>query len=82
MFVFSVADRLCCGVLLFVLDRVIEEIGLRAMEESSVLMSVLLAFLRDSDSVVARQSIVSGTNVFVGVLEELTLQVALSSLCS
>lgn len=82
MFVFSVADRLCGGVLLFVLGRVIEEIGLRAMEESSVLMSVLLAFLRDSDSVVARQSIVSGTNVFVGVLEELTLQVALSSLCS
>ncbi|KAL6180206.1 hypothetical protein ACLB2K_046873 [Fragaria x ananassa] len=56
------------------LIQVIEEIGLRAMEESSVLMSVLLAFLRDSDSVVARQSIVSGTNVFVGVLEELMLQ--------
>ncbi|KAM5575185.1 hypothetical protein ABKV19_014231 [Rosa sericea] len=56
------------------LIEVIEEIGLRAMEESSVLMSVLLAFLRDSDSIVARQSIVSGTNVFVSVLEEMTLQ--------
>ncbi|BBG95932.1 hypothetical protein Prudu_004596, partial [Prunus dulcis] len=39
------------------LVRVVEEIGLKAMEESSVLMSVLLEFLKDSDSIVARQSI-------------------------
>ncbi|XP_050378801.1 uncharacterized protein LOC126796082 [Argentina anserina] len=58
----------------FSLVEVIGEIGLRAMEESSVLMPVLLAFLRDSDSGVARQSIVSGTNLFVSVLEEMTLQ--------
>ncbi|XP_021832136.1 uncharacterized protein LOC110772068 [Prunus avium] len=56
------------------LIEVVEEIGLKAMEESSVLMSVLLEFLKDSDSIVARQSIVSGTNFFVSVLEEMTLQ--------
>lgn len=60
--------------------RVVEEIGLKAMEESSVLMSVLLEFLKDSDSIVARQSIVSGTNFFVSVLEEMTLQVSSLSL--
>ncbi|KAM2450170.1 hypothetical protein EV2_020447 [Malus domestica] len=54
--------------------EVIEEVGMKAMEESSVLMSVLLAFLKDSDSIIARQSIVSGTNFFVTVLEEMTLQ--------
>ncbi|CAL2235874.1 unnamed protein product [Prunus armeniaca] len=56
------------------LIEVVEEIGLKAMEESSVLMSVLLEFLKDNDSIVARQSIVSGTNFFVSVLEEMTLQ--------
>ncbi|KAL6297217.1 hypothetical protein ACE6H2_005359 [Prunus campanulata] len=56
------------------LIEVVEEIGLKAMEESSVLMPVLLEFLKDSDSIVARQSIVSGTNFFVSVLEEMTLQ--------
>ncbi|KAM0972071.1 hypothetical protein PS2_019560 [Malus domestica] len=56
------------------LIEVIEEVGMKAMEESSVLMSVLLAFLKDSDSIIARQSIVSGTNFFVTVLEEMTLQ--------
>ncbi|ONI35540.1 hypothetical protein PRUPE_1G541600 [Prunus persica] len=56
------------------LIEVVEEIGLKAMEESSVLMSILLEFLKDSDSIVARQSIVSGTNLFVSVLEEMTLQ--------
>ncbi|KAM1203928.1 hypothetical protein ACFX2J_019684 [Malus domestica] len=54
--------------------EVIEEVGMKAMEESSLLMSVLLAFLKDSDSIIARQSIVSGTNFFVTVLEEMTLQ--------
>ncbi|XP_034199379.1 uncharacterized protein LOC117614614 isoform X5 [Prunus dulcis] len=63
------------------LIEVVEEIGLKAMEESSVLMSVLLEFLKDSDSIVARQSIVSGTNLFVSVLEEMTLQVSSLSLC-
>lgn len=56
-------------------DRVVEEVGLKAMELSSVLMSVLLALVRDGDSIVAKQCIVSGTNFFCSVLEELALQV-------
>lgn len=55
--------------------RAVEEIGLKAMEHASVLMPVLLASLNDNDSIVARQSIVSGTNIFCIVLEELSLQV-------
>ena len=57
--------------------RAIEEIGLKAMEHSSILVSVLLLFLRDGDSIIAKQSIVSGTNFFCSVLEELALQVTL-----
>lgn len=60
------------------MDRVIEEIGLKAMEFSSVLMPVLLALVKDNDSIVARQCIVSGTNFFGSVLEELAVQVSLS----
>jgi len=56
------------------LIEAVEEIGLKAMEHSSVLMPVLLASLNDNDSIVARQSIVSGTNIFCIVLEELSLQ--------
>lgn len=57
--------------------RAIEEIGLRAMEYSSILVSVLLVLLRDGESTVAKQCIVSGTKFFCSVLEELTLQVSL-----
>ncbi|KAJ9674105.1 hypothetical protein PVL29_023574 [Vitis rotundifolia] len=56
------------------LIEAIEEIGLKAMEHSSILVSVLLVFLRDGDSIIAKQSIVSGTNFFCSVLEELALQ--------
>ncbi|XP_058221985.1 uncharacterized protein LOC131331993 isoform X1 [Rhododendron vialii] len=56
------------------LVEAVEEIGLKAMEHSSVLMPVLLASLNDNDSIVAKQSIVSGTNIFCFVLEELSLQ--------
>uniref|UniRef100_A0A5B6YMW5 Symplekin n=2 Tax=Davidia involucrata TaxID=16924 RepID=A0A5B6YMW5_DAVIN len=56
------------------LIEVMEEIGLKAMDHSSILMPILLASLNDSDSIVARQSIVSGTNIFCNVLEELSLQ--------
>ncbi|EXC01150.1 hypothetical protein L484_025526 [Morus notabilis] len=52
----------------------VEEIGLKAMEHSSVLMPVLLTLLRDDDSAVAKQSIVSGSIIFCCVLEEMTLQ--------
>ncbi|XP_057973385.1 uncharacterized protein LOC131161564 isoform X2 [Malania oleifera] len=56
------------------LIEAMEEIGTKAMEHCSILMPVLLAFLKDSDTIVARQSIVSGTNLFCLVLEEMALQ--------
>ncbi|XP_022940453.1 uncharacterized protein LOC111446048 isoform X4 [Cucurbita moschata] len=56
------------------LIEVIEDIGLRAMEHSPLLMSVLLASLKDEDSVVAGQSIISGQKLFCGTLREMTLQ--------
>jgi hypothetical protein len=62
-------------ILFDVIDRVVEEVGLKAMELSSVLMSVLVALVRDGDSIVAKQCIVSGTNFFCSVLEQLALQV-------
>ena len=58
----------------------IEEIGLKAMEHSSVFMPVLLALLKDVEPTVARQSIVVGTKFFCSVLEELALQVSSLSL--
>lgn len=59
-----------------VLGRVIEEIGLKAMEHSLILMPVLLTSLKDNDVVVARKSIIAGTHIFCSVLEELALQVS------
>ncbi|XP_071714228.1 uncharacterized protein [Rutidosis leptorrhynchoides] len=56
------------------LVEAIEEITLRNMEYSPVLMQVLLTLLSDEDSVVARQSIAAGTHVFCKVLDELVLQ--------
>ncbi|XP_059634492.1 uncharacterized protein LOC132276874 isoform X2 [Cornus florida] len=56
------------------LIEVTEEIAMKAMDYSYILMPILLASLKDSDSIVARQSIVSGTNIFCSVLEELSLQ--------
>ncbi|XP_028109047.1 uncharacterized protein LOC114307827 isoform X2 [Camellia sinensis] len=56
------------------LIEAVEEIGLKAMKHSSILMPVLLATLHDNDSIVVRQSIVSGTNIFCCILEELSLQ--------
>lgn len=58
--------------------RTIEDIGLKAMEHSSILMPVLLSFLRDGDPSVAGKSIVCGTNFFCRVLEEITMQVSCS----
>lgn len=62
------------GIVRQKLVEVIEEIGLKAMENCSILIPVLLGLLRDSDSVVARESIVSGTHLYCGVLEEMALQ--------
>ncbi|XP_024930588.3 uncharacterized protein LOC107421396 isoform X3 [Ziziphus jujuba] len=56
------------------LVEVVEEIGLKAREHSSVLMPLLLTFLKDGDSIVAKQAIVCGTNFFCSVLEEMALQ--------
>lgn len=56
------------------LIEVIEEIGLKAMEHSLILMPTLLTSLRDNDSTVATKSIITGTNIFCGVLYELSLQ--------
>ncbi|OMO50856.1 Armadillo-like helical [Corchorus capsularis] len=56
------------------LVEIIEDIALRSIEHSSILVPVLVAFLRDSDSNVVKQSIICGTNFFCGVLEEMALQ--------
>ncbi|RDX88032.1 Symplekin, partial [Mucuna pruriens] len=56
------------------LIQIIEEIGFKAVEHSPTLISVLLTFLRDSDVIVVKQSIVSGTNIFCSVFEELIVQ--------
>ncbi|KAJ9560327.1 hypothetical protein OSB04_005487 [Centaurea solstitialis] len=56
------------------LVEAIEEISLKTMEYSPVLMQVLLTLLNDDDSVVARQSIVAGIHIFCKVLDELALQ--------
>lgn len=57
----------------------IEEISLKALEHSLILIPTLVKSLRDNDSIVATKSIVSGTNVFRRVLYELALQVILVS---
>ncbi|XP_043713229.1 uncharacterized protein LOC122661788 [Telopea speciosissima] len=56
------------------LVELVEELGLKVMEHSSILMPVLLALLKDADSVVVRQSIISGTNFYCSVLEKMALQ--------
>ncbi|XVF39705.1 hypothetical protein PTKIN_Ptkin01aG0054500 [Pterospermum kingtungense] len=56
------------------LVEIIEDIALKAIEHSSILVPVLVAFLRDVDPNVVRQSIVCGTNFFCSVLEEMSLQ--------
>ncbi|CAI9266399.1 unnamed protein product [Lactuca saligna] len=56
------------------LVEVVEEISLKAMEYSQLLMQVLLTLLTDPDSVVARQAIVAGTHIFCEVLDALAFQ--------
>ncbi|KAL2637863.1 hypothetical protein AAZV13_06G083000 [Glycine max] len=56
------------------LIQIIEEIGFKAAEQSPTLISVLLTFLRDNDEIVVKQSIVSGTNIFCSIFEELIVQ--------
>ncbi|XP_055835748.1 uncharacterized protein LOC129904233 [Solanum dulcamara] len=56
------------------LIEVIEAVGLKAKEHLLVLMPVLFACLKDMNSMVAKQSIVSGMKIFCGILEELSSQ--------
>ncbi|XP_043711545.1 uncharacterized protein LOC122660348 [Telopea speciosissima] len=56
------------------LVELVEELGLKVMEQSSILMPVLLALLKDEASVVVRQSIVSGTSFYYSILEKMALQ--------
>ncbi|KAH1253145.1 Symplekin [Glycine max] len=56
------------------LIQIIEEIGFKAVEHSPTMISLLLTFLRDGDAIVVKQSIVSGTNIFCSVFEELIVQ--------
>ncbi|KAI3968277.1 hypothetical protein MKW92_034040, partial [Papaver armeniacum] len=57
-----------------ILLELMEELGLKVMDQSSVFMPIFLTYLKDDASSVVRQSIVSGTNFFCGVLEEMALQ--------
>ncbi|GER40234.1 HEAT repeat-containing protein [Striga asiatica] len=54
--------------------EVIDEIGVRTREHLSILLPVLLTYLKDNNPVVAKQSIVIGTKFFCIVLEELAFQ--------
>ncbi|KAJ4967464.1 hypothetical protein NE237_019313 [Protea cynaroides] len=56
------------------LVELVEELGLKVMEQSYILMPVLLTLLEDGASVVVRQSIVSGTNFYCSILEKMALQ--------
>ncbi|KAL0322931.1 UNVERIFIED_CONTAM: hypothetical protein Sangu_1912400 [Sesamum angustifolium] len=54
--------------------EVIDEIGARTREHLSILLPVLLTFLKDNNPVISKQSIVTGTKIFCIVLEELAFQ--------
>lgn len=58
-----------------IIVRVMEETGMKAVEHLSILMPAMLNLVRDIDPVVARQAIITGTNLFGNVLEEMALQV-------
>ncbi|GAA0184845.1 kinase [Lithospermum erythrorhizon] len=54
--------------------EVLEDIGLNGLKHSSILMSLLFILLKDHSPLVAKQAIVTGTNIFCSVLQELSLQ--------
>ncbi|KAL6012751.1 hypothetical protein ACLOJK_003240 [Asimina triloba] len=56
------------------LVELVEDLGLKVLEQSCVLMPVLLRLLQDDSPIVVRQSIVIGTNFFCTVLEEMEIQ--------
>ncbi|AAF24938.1 T22C5.2 [Arabidopsis thaliana] len=57
------------------LIEIIEEVGLRMLDHSYVLVSVLLVLSRDEDPTVAKKSISVGTTFFCTILEEMAMQV-------
>ena len=60
----------------FLLDgRIIEEVGLRMLEHSYVLVSVLIHLVGDNDPTVAEKSISTGTTFFRSILEKMETQV-------
>lgn len=60
-----------------------EDIGLKAREHCSVLMPILLVLLKDGDSIVSRQSIITGTYFFRSALEDMVFQViSFTSYCA
>lgn len=56
------------------LIELMEELGLKLMEQSLIFMPVLLGLLKDEASMVVKQAIFSGTNFFCCVQEEMALQ--------
>ncbi|XP_022849590.1 uncharacterized protein LOC111371695 isoform X1 [Olea europaea var. sylvestris] len=54
--------------------EVIDEIGAKCMEHLSILLPILLKFLKDNNSMVAKQSIITGTKILCSMLEDLSLQ--------
>ncbi|XP_042507981.1 symplekin isoform X2 [Macadamia integrifolia] len=56
------------------LVELVEDLGLKVMEHSSILMPVLLTLLKDDAPVVVRQSIVTGTYFYCSILEKMALQ--------
>lgn len=56
-------------------DRIIEEVGLRMLDHSYVLLTVLLVLAKDEDPVVAKNAISVGTAFYCTILEEMAMQV-------
>ncbi|KAL8159152.1 hypothetical protein V2J09_000689 [Rumex salicifolius] len=56
------------------LIEVMEEVGLKGLEHSAILMPVLFSLIKDPEPIVARQSIVSGIKFFYAVLEDIAMQ--------
>ncbi|KAL9857838.1 putative armadillo-like helical, symplekin/Pta1 [Arabidopsis thaliana] len=57
------------------LIEIIEEVGLRMLEHSYVLVSVLIHLVGDNDPTVAEKSISTGTTFFRSILEKMETQV-------
>lgn len=56
-------------------DRIIEEVGLRMLDHSYALVTVLLVLARDEDPIVAKKAVSVGTAFYRSILEEMAMQV-------